>query len=72
MGAYVETWKAIAGLLGRSERWCRYMARRAQDPLPIFKIGGIARLLVADVEAWLDRERRRSQPIGPARAAPTR
>lgn len=44
MSTYVETWKGIAHALGRSERWCRYMAQRAQDPLPVFKVGGIVRL----------------------------
>ena len=28
MSNFVETWKGIATALGRSERWCRYMARR--------------------------------------------
>jgi len=31
MSNFVETWKGIATALGRSERWCRYMARRAGD-----------------------------------------
>ena len=44
MSNFVETWKGIATALGRSERWCRYMARRAGDPLPVFKVGGIVRL----------------------------
>jgi hypothetical protein len=57
MGAYVETWKAIAFAVGRSERWCRYMARRATDPLPVFKVGGIVRLVQPDLDAWLLRQR---------------
>ena len=35
MSTYVETWKSIASTLGRSERWCRYMAQRDADPLHI-------------------------------------
>jgi hypothetical protein len=57
MGAYVETWKGIAPAVKRSERWCRYMARRANDPLPVFKVGGIVRLNLSDLEAWLARQR---------------
>lgn len=66
MQPFVETWKGIAHALGRSERWCRYMARREEDPLPIFKVGGIVRLNQSDLEGWLDRQRRRS--LGPAPA----
>jgi hypothetical protein len=54
---HVETWKRIAVLLARSERWCRTMAERAQDPLPVFRVGGIVRLLTADLDAWLGRQR---------------
>jgi hypothetical protein len=57
MGPYVETWKGIAFAVGRSERWCRYMARRPQDPLPVFKIGGIVRLNKVDLDAWIDKQR---------------
>jgi hypothetical protein len=57
MSAYVETWKGIAFAVGRSERWCRYMARRGHDPLPVFKVGGIVCLTHADLEAWLLRQR---------------
>ena len=60
MGSYVETWKGIAFACGRSERWCRYMARRTHDPLPVFKVGGIVRLTGADLEAWLGRQRETS------------
>ena len=60
MSSYVETWKGIAHALGRSERWCRYMARRAADPLPVFKVGGIVRLNGCDLEEWLGRQRDRS------------
>lgn len=52
-----ETWKAIAHAVGRSTRWCRYMVIRAQDPLPVFKVGGIVRLLTADLDAWLEQQR---------------
>jgi hypothetical protein len=57
MGSYVETWKGIAFLVNRSERWCRYMARRGGDPLPVFKVGGIVRLNKADLDTWLTRQR---------------
>lgn len=60
MGAFVETWKGIAFAVNRSERWCRYMARRGQDPLPVFKVGGIVRLNKTDLDAWLGRQRTRS------------
>jgi hypothetical protein len=64
--SYVETWKGIAHALGRSERWCRYMARRTSDPLPVFKVGGIVRLNQVDLEDWLGRQRDRSlgRPLG--------
>lgn len=57
MSNFVETWKGIATALCRSERWCRYMARRAGDPLPVFKVGGIVRLNAPDLEDWLMRQR---------------
>ena len=64
--SYVETWKGIAHALGRSERWCRYMARRSADALPVFKVGGIVRLNACDLEEWLGRQRDRSlgRPLG--------
>jgi hypothetical protein len=62
MTPFVETWKGIAFALGRSERWCRYMAQRADDPLPIFKVGGIVRMNQPDLESWLRRQRERSMP----------
>jgi len=68
MSEYVETWKGIAYALGRSERWCRYMARRGEDPLPVFKVGGIVRLNRSDLEGWIEGERDktmvRSNPQG--------
>jgi len=57
MDTFVETWKGIAFACGRSERWCRYMARRAPDPLPVFKVGGIVRLNRGDLEGWVERQR---------------
>jgi len=63
MSNFVETWKGIAHALGRSERWCRYMARRTSDPLPVFKVGGIVRLTASDLSDWLGRQRDRS--MGP-------
>jgi hypothetical protein len=68
MSNFVETWKGIATALGRSERWCRYMARRGGDPLPVFKVGGIVRLNHTDLEDWLARQRDRSMRV-PAVAA---
>jgi hypothetical protein len=64
---FVETWKGIASALGRSERWCRYMARRTSDPLPVFKVGGIVRLNATDLNEWLSGQRDRSisRPIAP-------
>jgi hypothetical protein len=63
MSNFVETWKGIALALGRSERWCRYMARRANDPLPVFKVGGIVRLNSGDLEDWLAHQRDRSMRV---------
>lgn len=54
---FVDGWKGIATVLDRSERWCRDMAVRASDPLPTFKLGGIVRLNLADLEEWLERQR---------------
>jgi hypothetical protein len=53
---YVETWAQVAGVFGRSERWCRYMACRAERPLPVFKVGGIVRMYVDDHDAWIRAE----------------
>jgi hypothetical protein len=57
MRAYLDGWKAIAEALGRSSRWCRLIANRPVDPLPVFKFGGGVRLNLADLDAWLDRQR---------------
>jgi hypothetical protein len=62
MNEFYETWKGIAHKLQRSERWCRYTARRAKDPLPVFKVGGIVRLNEQDLEDWLVRQRDSSMP----------
>lgn len=70
MSNFVETWKGIAMALGRSERWCRYMARRAGDPLPVFKVGGIVRLNSGDLEDWLSRQRDRSMRVPVHAVAP--
>jgi hypothetical protein len=56
MPTFVETWKGIAITMGRSERWCRYMARRVEDPLPAFKVGGVVRMNLNDLSAWLMRQ----------------
>jgi hypothetical protein len=73
MSNYVETWKSIAHALGRSERWCRYMAQRDADPLPVFKVGGIVRLNMHDLEDWLGRQRTRTlaRPVAEALGAMT-
>jgi hypothetical protein len=71
MSTFVETWKGIATALGRSERWCRYMARRAGDPLPVFKVGGIVRLNASDLEDWLTRQRASSITTRPMLDAST-
>ncbi len=60
MNDFFETWKGIAYAMGRSERWCRYMARSEADPLPVFKVGGIVRLNRQDLNDWLSRQRARS------------
>jgi hypothetical protein len=39
------------------------MARRAGDPLPVFKVGGIVRLNSGDLEDWLTRQRDRSMRV---------
>jgi hypothetical protein len=39
------------------------MARRAGDPLPVFKVGGIVRLNSNDLEDWLGRQRDRSMRV---------
>ncbi len=53
--SYVETWRAIGALCGRSERWCRYMSRQRPDPLPVYKVGGVVRLSRSAWDAWLSR-----------------
>jgi len=61
MSNFVETWKAIAFAMGRSERWCRYMAQHPETPLPVFKVGGIVRLNLADRDLWLAQAREATQ-----------
>ena len=61
MSKYVETWKGIAAHLERSDRWCQYMARREEDPLPVFKVGGRVRLDLDDYESWVARQKAGSQ-----------
>lgn len=65
MANIIETWKAIAAALDRSERWCRYMARRSSDPLPVFKIGGTVCLRPDDLDDWLSRQRAQSLAYPP-------
>ncbi|MBP9088926.1 MAG: hypothetical protein KBG15_22585 [Kofleriaceae bacterium] len=63
MSAFFETWKGIADAMGRSERWCRYMARRTANPLPVYKMGGIVRMNEPDRNDWLLREQHRPQQM---------
>jgi hypothetical protein len=65
MASYVETWKGIAFAVGRSERWCRYMAQRAQDPLPVVKWGGIVRVYRDEMERWMSRQQVRPDRRNP-------
>ncbi len=69
MNEFYETWKGIAHQMQRSERWCRYMARRGNDPLPVFKVGGIVRLNNDDLQIWLGRQRHQSLPMSMGRPA---
>ncbi len=71
MNAFFETWKGIADAMGRSERWCRYMARRTANPLPVYKIGGIVRMNEPDRNDWLLREQHRAPTaLAPAMVEP--
>lgn len=56
---YFETWAQIGGALGRGETWCRKAARRRNDPLPVFRVGGTVRLTTAGLAAWLERQEAR-------------
>ena len=42
------------------------LPRRDQDPLPVFKVGGIVRLNADDLNDWLSHQRDRSlgRPLG--------
>lgn len=54
----IETWKQIAAAVGRCERWCRYMAAREQDPLPVVTqtcTRSFVRADAAALAAWLER-----------------
>lgn len=53
----VETWQAVAAVVGRSERWCRSMASRKVRPLPVAKFGGIVRAYIGELNDWLRAER---------------
>jgi hypothetical protein len=66
----LETWKAIASHVGRSERWCRYQSRRGVDALPAGKIGGVVAVWIDELDAWLAREMARApeQRIPPPHA----
>ncbi len=49
----IETWREIAAAVDRSERWARYMAARAENRMPVWKVGGIVRVHRAELVAWL-------------------
>ena len=57
---YAETWKSISVMVQRSERWCRYMAKQAARPLPVYKVGGIVRLDESDFHRWIGEQKRAS------------
>lgn len=54
--ATLVSWKEIGRAIGRSERWCRYMAA-GPDPLPVVRISGRIHLERAALDAWLYRQR---------------
>ena len=56
---YYETWPQIGDALGRSVTWCHKMARRAKDPLPVFRVGGTVRMTVEGMKGWLERQEAR-------------
>ena len=64
---YLESWKAIGAAIGRSERWCRYMSH-GPDPLPVFRVKRMVKLDLAELEAWLARQR--EQTIARDRVSP--
>lgn len=68
MSNYIETWKCVASAIGRSERWCRMVATRANDPLPVFKFGGMVRIEQEELDAWMQRQRVRplARPVAEA------
>ena len=47
----------VAELLAVQRRRVYELARRSQDPLPALRIGGALRFALADVEAWVARQR---------------
>jgi len=55
---YFETWKCIAAAIGRSERWCRMMGQRPEDPLPVWKFCGTIRIEKSDLDVWIARQRK--------------
>lgn len=57
--SYFDGWKAIAAACDRSITWAHKMARRAEDPLPVFRVGGTVRLTAAGLAAWLERQEAR-------------
>lgn len=56
MSSYHDGWKQIATAVGLSVRTCHKLARRADDRLPVFKVGGTVRLNAPDLATWLERQ----------------
>lgn len=52
----LEGWAAIADAIGRNERTARHYARRADDPLPVYKGLGRAVAYHAELEEWVRRQ----------------
>ena len=69
MSNFVETWKGIATALGRSERWCRYMARRTADPLPVSGAGVVEWHTTPAYAAYVRAELRHETAAGPVPGA---
>lgn len=57
----IETWPAIAARIGRSREWCWYTSKKKDDPLPVYKIGGIVAIDVKDLNAWLERQKKKTK-----------
>lgn len=56
MSLRLEGWRQIADQIGRSEKWCRTLATRADDPLPVNLFGGIVIADAETVATWVKRQ----------------